>query len=216
MNLRAIFGLYLAVGATYFAIVLLWAKFREGTTHADDGMKESLAFRIAIPLFVFVMVTVGWPLVMGYQIRDQWFPAKAKVDEPFAVREQDLLQSLTLDQVEARERVHDPLGAVPSEPFGHLHHAWAAFKATLPHDAVLSSFLATRPARYGDGEEHYAGYASVREDRVEQWFIASHISRRPNDEDGRALIRRYARIADVPPLTPIPTTEGDPNDEAGT
>lgn len=215
MNLRAILGLYLAVGATYFAVALLRAKFREGT-RADDGTKESLAFRIAVPLFAFVMVAIGWPLMIGHQVRDKWFSPAPKVDEPFAVREQDLVQSLTLDQIEARERVNDPLGAVPSEPFGHLHHAWAAFKATLPHDVALSSFLAIRPTRYGDGEEHYAGYASVREDRVEQWFIASHVSRRPNDKDERALIRRYAQIADVPSLAPGPTIEGDPNDEAAT
>ncbi|WVM93015.1 hypothetical protein ULG90_02285 [Halopseudomonas pachastrellae] len=47
----------------------------------------------------------------------------------FAVTEDHLLESLTVAEIEARERVADPLGAVPDLPFGHLNTAWQEFLA---------------------------------------------------------------------------------------
>ncbi len=58
MNLQAILGLYLAFGATYVAAAMLWVKLRAGTAPANGGMKESLAFRIGMPLVVFVVAAV--------------------------------------------------------------------------------------------------------------------------------------------------------------
>ena len=79
----------------------------------------------------------------------------------FAVKRADLLEKLTVAQIEARERVQDPLGAVPDLPFGHLHAAWQVFLAECQPGDKLWSFSARWPGDWR-GEEQREGYVRVR------------------------------------------------------
>ena len=79
----------------------------------------------------------------------------------FAVKRADLLENLTVAQIEARERVQDPLAAVPDLPFGHLNAAWKVFLAGCHPGDKLWSFSASWTGDWGD-EEQREGYVRVR------------------------------------------------------
>ncbi len=117
--------------------------------------------------------TLLWPLVV-YVLLDDWRRSKAagqpvKEREPFAVRVGDLGEPISIEALEARERVEDPLGAVPDLPFGHLNPGWERFKAQLEPSSLVAPFAAD----YETWCVHrYEGYAEVGEGRVERWFIA--------------------------------------------
>ena len=77
-----------------------------------------------------------WPVLLLLPLLERPFEAAAPIPE-FAVTGDHLLESLTVAEIEARERVSDPLGAVPDLPFGHLNTAWCEFLARNSHQAVL-------------------------------------------------------------------------------
>ena len=95
-----------------------------------------------------------------------------EAEKKFAVTEGDLLEKLSVPEIEARERIVDPMGAVPDAPFGHLNVAWLKFKTAMePHDS-LSSFSARWSTNWGR-EETLAGYVIVRGDRIGAHFLTS-------------------------------------------
>ena len=54
-----------------------------------------------------------------------------------------MLERLTVEEIESREMVYDPLNAVPNLPFGHLNEVWAQLKAAKQTKDELWSFAAT-------------------------------------------------------------------------
>ncbi len=99
-----------------------------------------------------VLMTVGalvlWPVFLYDYLANDLFRKKglkvgALTLEPeptFAVQPEHLRELLSLQEIAERERVEDPLKAVPEEPFGHLHAAWSDFISMLPSDVELWSF----------------------------------------------------------------------------
>lgn len=79
----------------------------------------------------------------------------------FKVERIHLLERLSIQAVEAREVVHDPMGAVPRSPFGHLHPVWLAFKASLVPGDEIWSFDAVWPGGSG-GVQKLSGYVRWR------------------------------------------------------
>jgi len=71
-------------------------------------------------------------------------PARKKL-APFVVQKSHLIAAFTLEEVEAQLVIHDPLGAVPAVPMGHLNAVWVNFRAQLTPKSVLWSFSADRP-----------------------------------------------------------------------
>jgi hypothetical protein len=82
----------------------------------------------------------------------------------FELKTQDLVERLTVEQIEQRELVDDPLHAVPPVPFGFLHESWQALRAQLQPGDELWSFDARRTVTwYGvNYGERRTGYAIVR------------------------------------------------------
>jgi hypothetical protein len=78
----------------------------------------------------------------------------------FAVEREHLLERLSIQQIERREIVTDPLGAVPQLPFGHLNATWLRFLKSLTDNAEIWSFSALWRKRWG-GEELRCGYVAV-------------------------------------------------------
>jgi hypothetical protein len=82
-----------------------------------------------------VFFTLLWPLTAVMLVAELILkrsasrqPGTTAGDRPvFEVRPDNLLRRTSIDAVEANERVHDPLAAVPDLPFGHLHMIWEAF-----------------------------------------------------------------------------------------
>jgi hypothetical protein len=70
-----------------------------------------------------------------------------------------LLERLSVQQIEKREQVSDPLGAAPELPFGHLNPTWTAFLQSTQSGDELWSFT----ARFADySREQHSGYVIVR------------------------------------------------------
>jgi hypothetical protein len=83
-------------------------------------------------------------------------------------RRDDLQEMLSIEVIETRERVIDPLGAVPVVPFGHLHSAWKAFLDGVGPDDAVWSFSANW-TRWGR-KELRDGYVIVRGDIIGAHF----------------------------------------------
>lgn len=113
-------------------------------------------------VFLFVMFTLMWPLPLWYFIKETFFEASYETpdleEEPvFEVTLSDLVAPYSIDEIETRALILDPLGAVPNKPFGHLNAVWLEFKARLPEDARLWSFGAQWP-KEGSRIEIFEGY----------------------------------------------------------
>jgi hypothetical protein len=165
---------YLAAGV----VVSVWlyvAKFMDGPDPSwvdilaqpspDDPppVKPTMAKRIGAQLFRYAVAITIWPLMVLVLLEDKLNlgPGARVPERVFAVKRSDLQEKLTVEQIEARERVQDPLGAVPDLPFGHLHAAWKEFLAGCQPGDQLWSFSARWPGDWR-GEEQREGYVRVR------------------------------------------------------
>lgn len=101
-----------------------------------------------------------------------WFPeiSEPGKEEEFAVEQEHLIAQQDLNEIEARERVTDPLGAVPELPFGHLNAAWLAFNAKLEPGDSFWTFSAQWKPSWGR-EEMREGYVIVRLDGIGPYFL---------------------------------------------
>ena len=60
-------------------------------------------------------VAAGWPLVVAFHLRErvqERRERKADAELPFVVRPEDLAETFSPEEIELRELVEDPLGAV--------------------------------------------------------------------------------------------------------
>jgi hypothetical protein len=176
---------YLGVGATVFVIVFVahWltkkndSKSLSDILAATDPDREKLSFRIlhnfVVPLLAVVAVVVGWPIAVFMKAKDLLekksdTSASGGEQREFAVGRDDLQEILSIEVIETRERVIDPLGAVPAVPFGHLHSAWKAFLDGVGPDDAVWSFSANW-TRWGR-KELRDGYVIVRGDIIGAHF----------------------------------------------
>lgn len=124
-----------------------------------ERFRDSFLF----PLFAICLVILGWPYLIYLFIKDHWFPDPPYVEKAFAVEREHLGKALAVEEIEAIEQVHDPLGAVPDLPFGHLNAAWGEFKADVADGDSVWSFAATWQGDWG-GPELRDGYVLVKAD----------------------------------------------------
>lgn len=90
----------------------------------------------------------------------------------FRVKATDLIESIEISTIEARETVRDPLGAAPQQPFGFLNSLWLQFREGLKDDEKLWSFKSTNKTGFFVNEM-YRGYARVKGSEIEHHFIAN-------------------------------------------
>ena len=164
-------GLGVAVGLAGWSVHLLKAaKSRAVSTPASgvDSSRRSRFLRAVLngaTRFVLVggIVVLFWPFILCFLIYAGWRgELTAWEDErEFVVQRQHLQERLSLQEIEMREMVTDPLNAVPELPFGHLHTAWKAFLDVYTDRDELWSFTALWQSPWGT-TEHRAGYVFVR------------------------------------------------------
>ena len=87
----------------------------------------------------------------------------------FAVTEDHLLEPLAVAEIEARERIFDPLGAVPDLPFGHLNTAWQDFLTQCEEGTELRRFAADWDA--GWRRERREGYVEMVDGQPGRFFM---------------------------------------------
>ena len=127
-------------------------------------LRHRIILGVVVPVLTAVAVVVGWPIAVGLKLKElltRWSLGRVPDPEGFVVRKTDLEQSFTIAEIEERERVVDPLGAVPDLPFGHLNSAWRRFVDMQEPGDTVWSFSTRRKSTLGR-EEWCRGYVWVR------------------------------------------------------
>lgn len=167
---------YLGIGVAVLAVVFgahrLTKKDEPESLHdlldAVNPDRKKLSYRIlnnvVAPVLAAVAVVVVWPAALymkGKEIFGKKSVSALDEEGEFAVERSHLQERLTVLQIEAREAVTDPLGAVPDLPFGHLNAAWKTFAEGVGADDELWSFTAPWQTTWGRREIR-TGYVVVR------------------------------------------------------
>jgi hypothetical protein len=135
---------------------------------------------LAAPALAGMFVWAFWPVALAMMAK--WKSEEVREDRRTSgsgrggavrpeVEPQDLLQPTTIKEIEQREVVRDPLGAVPAVPFGHLSAGWIRFRSQLQPGDEIWSFRAVRSDDWV-GEEQLSGYAAVRLGEIVGHFAA--------------------------------------------
>ena len=139
-----------------------------------DKLKEAAVFSFGI-----ACVLVGWPGFLIWLMKDKRDEAirQKREDEPdFTCLPEHLIAVVNPVDAEIASYIIDPLGCVPSLPFGHLNHGWANFLAEMTdeRDEMWSFYI---PKGSKCGKRRFAatsdirGYARVRDGKVLGEFI---------------------------------------------
>lgn len=142
--------------------------------------RKKLSYRllnnIVVPALIAVAIIAIWPITLYLHIQEL-FVKKDIITPPvfteppdFTVEREHLQERLTVDEVEKREFVIDPLNAVPDVPFGHLNAAWYKFLESRCENTELWSFSALWSTTWGDTELR-SGYAIVENDVPPTHFL---------------------------------------------
>lgn len=176
--------LYLAAGVVTLCAVWLqnWAQKRREVrprfldTLAELQGKKSLAMRIledvVVPALAGLLVVAVWPFALVMLVKSELAYRKQAAEieaKKFAITAGDLVEKVSVEEIEARERIEDPLGAVPDLPFGHLNNSWVAWRDALDAGAELWSF----DAGWSDyrGAQRITGYVAVRGKKIGPHFV---------------------------------------------
>lgn len=168
---------YFAAGALVLAGGILWRRFgprdrpdlvdlMTARTALQGGAHSGwFAERLIAPGLAVAIVVLAWPVVLALRVKhalEHRYAELVPQPEVFTVRPDELLEHLTIAQIEAREMVTDPLNAVPNLPFGHLNAIWEPFRDALESAEVVWSFSSRRQKAPGFWELR-SGYVVVRE-----------------------------------------------------
>lgn len=154
--------------------------------------RKKLSYRIlnnvVAPVLAAVAVVVVWPAALymkGKEIFGKKSESALDEEREFAVERTHLQERLTIPQIEAREVVADPLGAVPDLPFGHLNAAWKTFVEGVGADDELWSFTALWQTEWGR-KEIRTGYVVVRDGVPASHFLTmwKEIEDEPESDQG--------------------------------
>lgn len=130
---------------------------------------------------------------------DQRVTVVAKKKRRFYVERDELLERLTVQEIEKREVVVDPLEAAPNIPFGHLYSAWREFLDRFPKGAELWSFSSWYRPKGAMLDLFRAGYVVVQSGAPGKNFsiVLNHMT---SEESVRAA--EYISSMRKPKITP--------------
>jgi len=181
---------YLSAGVVVWLALLLENQLSgsarlAGTSAILDALhpeRKTRRYRILSALVAPVLATVGvvllWPFGLVMKLQDmaaQRERAKREEADTFKLKAADLLERMSLADIEKKEMVHDQLGAAPQVPFGHAHAAWQKFTQALQPGDEIWRFSAQRTLSWGP-QEHRRGYAIQRQGQVGEYFM-THMKR---------------------------------------
>jgi hypothetical protein len=162
--------MYLAVGVLTLAVAggaHLWhhhhderePEWVESLAQEMNPEREKLWYRVRArvlaPVLTVIAMVLFWPAAWWMkcaELVNERRLAREREEAIFKVKPQHLLERLTVEEIEAREMVQDPLNAVPKVPFGHLNSVWLELKSEMQPGDELWSFNATWPGPVGSPE----------------------------------------------------------------
>jgi hypothetical protein len=179
---------YLGIGVVTLAIVVAehWltkeraSEWLQAFLLATQPERENLSYRIlnrfVVPALAALAIVLAWPVAL-YRMGKEFLANREAPDLPeekseFKVEREHLQELLTISQIEAREAVEDPLGAVPKLPFGHLNAGWKRFIEGARADEELWSFTAHWKTAWGR-EWFRSGYVIVRDGAPTRHFLTA-------------------------------------------
>lgn len=191
---------YIGLGVALTICLFAVAIFSKNTDSSSaDNYVERMGFKHFLSLesykkllsniFGCLVIVTLWPvlaILMITDLFDRKSQSKYKTNHPFEVKKESLLERLTQVEVESRERIQDPLNAVPNLPFGHLYQAWCKFLEKKSLDSEIWSFEAEWKNDFGD-KELRIGYALVDHEGVPYDYflvmakVAMPIDKLPNN-----------------------------------
>ena len=159
------FFIYLGIGFTYALGDMVHHNFTKKGNETPKLNEESNFETIKELLSLCVAVAVGtliWPIMLYFHI-DGLINPPYKYEE-FSVKPSDLLEKLSVEKIEQKEIINDPLNSVPTLPFGHLNAEWEEFKSKCITSEEIWSFK----AEYDDYSNTVikVGYAAVSEHNI--------------------------------------------------
>lgn len=178
---------YIAVGVVVLAVVYIShrlsqspeSKFKDDLMSSIRPESEQLGDKIityfVAPVLAVIFILLVWPSVIYLKGKEIFFKkVDQQPDEPkeFSVSKDDLIQQISLEEIEFQERVEDPLSAVPDLPFGHLNKAWTLFLEKRDQEDVIWSFSAHWTSEWGR-KELRAGYVLVKPDLIGPYFLTT-------------------------------------------
>jgi hypothetical protein len=166
---------WLGIGILIFGMILgghYFEKKKESRSlhellDALNPDRKKLSYRVlnhvVAPVLVAILIVIAWPVAL-YVKAKEIFPkgdgGNVVPSQEFAVERSDLQERLTVQEIERREMVSDPLNAVPTLPFGHLNCAWKQLLSSLAEESELWSFSVQWQAPWGQ-IEFRSGYVVV-------------------------------------------------------
>lgn len=196
--------LYAYLGFGLFVLSLLYLAREAPEQRAQNPMSalsdggrgartiwDRLLDSILVPAFALSFIVICWPFMAYYRVKEliaRKNGTESAQDPVFAVESAHLLERLSVEDVEACETVSDPLGAVPNQPFGHLHTAWRAFVDPRTESDELWSFSADWRTDWGNMERR-AGYVLVRAGAPAEHFLTMRKDL-PQEEDRPGCAKR--------------------------
>lgn len=162
---------YLGIGVSAIYLLMIISRLINDTSQSSTLIPESYkpAWQKALEnTLLALLFSPFWPLLVVLKVKE----AFTKKEEPtvieekeFAVEPVHLKEQISITEVERRERVFDPLGAVSDLPFGHLNSVWQKLLSQLEEHDTIWTFEAIWTPWYG-GNELMAGYAVKRGEGV--------------------------------------------------
>lgn len=185
---------YLAVGVLTVVVVYVTYR-RSGRAAQEASVREmlramaededdlwrfrlkSFVERFVVPALAVPTIIIGWPWAVWLELRHQWWlrqPAPIAECPRFAVLAEHLAERIGFAEIEAANRIADPLGAVPDLPFGHLNGRWRQLVDEMQTGDKIHRFAA--PWSEHGRDELRSGYALVRDGEVVGFWILSYMS----------------------------------------
>jgi len=201
---------YLGIGIAVLAVVygahrLTKEKESESLRELLEAVnpdRKKLSYRIlnniVAPVLAAILVIAVWPVAVYMKAKEMFNKmdgAKVEEEREFAVERQHLLERLTVQEVEMREIVTDPLQAAPELPFGHIHAAWKEFLKGHAEGGELWSFSARWQTSWGR-KELRSGYVLVENGSPGAHFLTVWKDI-PDDTESEDKAKR-AQVDDIP------------------
>jgi hypothetical protein len=179
--------IYGAVGLALLLVVIVQEYFEKrrkkdslaasilNSIRPERSFAGKIVHGILRPIAGGIVVIVGWPVMLlwsAYKTVSSPTPKPNEAPRQFAVTNEHLVEKLAISEIESRERVKDPLGAVPDLPFGHLNFAWTEFLTKVEPESEFWSFEAKRDDSLGNFER-VSGYVARTHGQLGEFFETS-------------------------------------------
>lgn len=177
-------SLYLVMGVAVRIVFLVLDKIKSNETSIPllNGMSIDEFFPERNILLQWIVAIILWPALLLIEVNDA-IAMKARLssksepvseEEVFNITRDDLIQQMSVQEIEDQERIVDPLKAVPEVPFGHLNSAWLKFKENLEPDDLIFTFSADW-SMWIYKKEKRGGYVILRGENIGPYLLTSRM-----------------------------------------